>query len=123
MKFVAITLLAFVAAAIAGPISISDNNVGDIVTVGINANAVLSSNIEQNIVTVLAALLNQQAIGVVAGSATEHQETPELHEFNVSPEMVEQLKSHITPELIEKVKSHISPALIEKVKGYLNQEQ
>lgn len=109
MKFVAITLLAFIAATAAGPISVSNNNVGDIVTVGLNANAVVSSNIEQNIVTLLAALLNQQAIGVSTGSdSADVAETPELHEFNISPEM------------IEKVKSHISPALIEKVKSYMN---
>jgi hypothetical protein len=74
MKFVAVTLLAFVAAAIAGPISVSDNNVGDIVTVGINANAVLSSQIDQNIFSVIAALLNQQAIVATDGQAPA--ETP-----------------------------------------------
>lgn len=44
----------------AGPVSITGNNIGDIVTVGVNANAVVSSNTELNILTILAALLNQQ---------------------------------------------------------------
>lgn len=67
MKFVAITLLAsLVAVAMANPVSISDNNVGDIVTVGINAKAELSNKIDQNIFSVIIALLNQQAI--VAGN-------------------------------------------------------
>lgn len=118
MQFAAITILAFVAVATANPISVSNNNIGDIVTIGVSANAVVSSNIEQNIVTLLAALLNQQALVASSGSSSDdlgvhHDETaalPELHEFNISP------------ELVEKVKSHISPALIEKVKSYLSQE-
>lgn len=44
------------------PVQVSGNNVGDIVTVGVNANAVLSNNMEANILTVLAAILNQQAV-------------------------------------------------------------
>lgn len=45
----------------AGAINLSNNNIGDIVTIDVSANAVLSSNIEQNIITVLLGLLNQQA--------------------------------------------------------------
>lgn len=44
-----------------GAISVSHNNIGDIVNIELSANAVLSSNIEQNIITVLLGLLNQQA--------------------------------------------------------------
>jgi hypothetical protein len=53
--------LAFVATAIAGPTKISDNNIGDIVTVGVNANLKVNNQIDQNIVNVIVALLNQQA--------------------------------------------------------------
>ncbi|CAG9805079.1 unnamed protein product [Chironomus riparius] len=69
MKFLgfAIVLIFCIAAALAqdepaasGPLSITGNNIGDIVTVGVNANAVVSSNTELNILTMLAALLNQQ---------------------------------------------------------------
>lgn len=62
MKFVAITLFALIAAVCAAPTSISDNNVGDIVTVGVNAKLDISSKIDQNIVNVIVALLNQQGI-------------------------------------------------------------
>jgi phosphate/sulfate permease len=96
MKFVAIALLAFVATAIAGPVSISDNNIGDIVTVGVNANAQLSNSIDQDIVNVIVALLNQQAV-VVAPSA------------DTAAAPVETLK---LPE--------ITPAMVEKVKALLN---
>lgn len=65
MKIAAIIALAFVASAVAGPINVSDNNVGDIVTVGINANVQLSNHIEQNIISVIIALLNQQVLAVV----------------------------------------------------------
>lgn len=116
MKLIAITILSFVAAGLANPVSVSNNNIGDIVTIGVNANAVLSSNIDQNIVTVIAALLNQQAIGVVTGSldhaigqdaATNGNESPKLPEFNISPEMIEKVKNQISPELIEKFKNFL----------------
>lgn len=64
MKFVAITLLAFIAAVFSAPISISNNNIGDIVTVGIDVNLDFHSQIDQNIVNVILALLNQKAIVV-----------------------------------------------------------
>lgn len=65
MQFVAVTLLAFVAVALAGPISVSDNNVGDIVSVGVNANLEISNKVEQNIISVIVALLNQE-LGVIS---------------------------------------------------------
>lgn len=69
MKFlgVAIVLIFCIVAALAqeesaGPVSITGNNIGDIITVGVNANAVVSSNTELNIITMLAALMNQQLL-------------------------------------------------------------
>jgi hypothetical protein len=66
MKFLAFVLVALLALVLvsaeeSGPVSMNNNNIGDIVTVDVSANAVLSSNMETNIVTLLAALLNQQA--------------------------------------------------------------
>lgn len=97
MKFVAITLLAFVAAAIAGPISVSDNNVGDIVTVGINANLELSNHVEQNIISVILALLNQQAL-VVATSDDVVAAPPAKHlpELSLTPEMIAKAKEFLS---------------------------
>jgi hypothetical protein len=91
MKFVAIALLAFVATAIAGPVSISDNNVGDIVTVGISGKIDISNKIDQDIVNVIVALLNQQAIVVAPGSETA--EAPQPPKLNITPEMIEKVKS------------------------------
>lgn len=42
-----------------GPISVSDNNVGDIVTVGINLDANIQTDIDTKIANVLVALLTQ----------------------------------------------------------------
>jgi hypothetical protein len=47
---------------VGSPTSINGNNIGNIYTVNLDANAVLSNNIESNIVALLAALLNQQAV-------------------------------------------------------------
>lgn len=104
MKLFAVTVLTLVTDAIAGPISVS-NNVGDIVTVDFNANAVVSSNIDQNIISVIAALLNQQAIGISAlvdaeGTAdeniladiTEESSENESPNFNIPPELIERVK-------------------------------
>ena len=72
MKFlafliVAILSLLFVMGEEDGGISINGNTIGDIVTVNANANAVISSQIEQNILSVILGLLNQQAAVVGTG--------------------------------------------------------
>lgn len=96
MKLAAITLLACIAAVCAAPTSISDNNIGDIVTVDLNANLTLDNNIQQNIFSVIAALLNQQS--VVAGSPNiqgadgKSAEIPKLPEFPITPEIVAKVK-------------------------------
>lgn len=45
-----------------GATNLSGNNIKNIVTVDLDANAVISNQIERNIVNVLLALLNQQAV-------------------------------------------------------------
>lgn len=68
MKLIVFVLLAFIVVVIrADPVKISDNNVGDIVTVGINANAVLSNEMNQNILSIIVGILNQQAIVALPG--------------------------------------------------------
>lgn len=51
----------------AGPISITKNNIGNIMKVDVDASAVVSSNVEANIIQALLAALNQQA-ALVASS-------------------------------------------------------
>ena len=68
MKLIVFVLLAFIVVVIrADPVKISDNNVGDIVTVGINANEVLSNEMNQNILSIIVGILNQQAIVALPG--------------------------------------------------------
>lgn len=72
MKFLAFAFIAFsclvlISADDSSPVEISNNNVGDIVTLNLNANAVVSSKIDQNILSVLLGLLNQQAAVVGTG--------------------------------------------------------
>lgn len=60
-SFIAITVLTLTigAAVQAGPISVSGNNVGDIVTVGVNLEANVDTKIDSTIVNVLVALLTK----------------------------------------------------------------
>lgn len=85
MKFIAITLLAFVATACAAPTSISDNNIGDIITVGIKADVKLKNEVNTDIMNVLLAYLNQQAVILAPGQIPEFPERPELPELPELP--------------------------------------
>lgn len=101
MKFVAVTLLALIAAVSAAPVSVSDNNIGNIVTVGVNANLSLKNEINQDIINVIVALLNQQAIvvgtpGGGGGDDIVGGPTPTLPKLNITPEMIEKFKSLIS---------------------------
>lgn len=92
MKFtVAITLLAFIALAAASPVQVSDNNVGDIVSVGVSGNLELSNHVDQNIISIIVALLNQQAIVIPGGN---NGQTPaDTPRFQITPEMIENIKN------------------------------
>lgn len=108
MKLFAVTLLGLIAAACANPVMIHDNNIGDIVTLTIDGTIELNSEINKQMVNVLVALLNQQAVlvdidaGELAAdeyaAASPAQPTPaEGHqEFKLTPEMVERFKSFLT---------------------------
>ena len=87
MKFAAILFLAFIAAAVAGPVSVQDNNIGDIVSVGISGSLKLDSQVDQSIVNVIVAALSQQ--GVVALPGQEDSSAPKL---NFTPEMIEKFR-------------------------------
>lgn len=84
MKFFAILIvmlfavLAVSAEEEAGPIQLTNNNIGDIVTVDVSANAVLSANLEQNILGVILGLLNQQAAVVGASDSVQDPAQPAL---------------------------------------------
>jgi hypothetical protein len=89
MKFVAFALFALVATGIAEPVSFYSNNVEEIVTVKINADADLSNQIVQTIVNDFLGIMNQQASG--ASGQDSLAETLEVHP-KMSPEMSEEIK-------------------------------
>lgn len=92
MKFVAIVVIALIAAVSSAPTQITDNNVGDIITVGINANLNLSNQVDMDIVNVIVGLINQQA---AVGSLNEAE--------TVAVPFVPSTKT-ISPELLESIK-------------------
>lgn len=59
--FVAFFAFAMIASAEDGPTNLSHNNIENFVNVDIDASAVLSANVEQNIIALLLAAVNQQA--------------------------------------------------------------
>lgn len=97
MKFFAITFMTLVAVAIGGPISVSDNNAGDIITVGVNANLEISNKVEQNILSIILASLSQQT-----GSIS-------IPEGGPSAPNLPSLPDFITPELIDRIRERLNP--------------
>ena len=101
MKVIAIVIFALIAAASSAPVQISNNNVGDIVTVGINANAVLSSQVDANIINVIAGLINQQAIvaALNQGGPTPAENVPAVPiTDNITPKLLAALASFLPKE-------------------------
>ncbi|CAO1436656.1 unnamed protein product [Diamesa serratosioi] len=103
MKVIAIVIFALIAIASAGPIQITDNNVGDIITVGINANAVLSSQVDANIINVIAGLINQQAIvaALNQNGATPADAPAVPITDNITPKLLAALASFLPKETPE----------------------
>lgn len=116
MKFTAVVFALFIAYGTAqsdhsGPVSISDNNVGNIVTVGVNANASLSNDVNVNIITAILAILNQQA-AIIA---------PQPRPAGEAPQSISDISNLMTPEVMNEAKKiKITPELIEGVKEMLN---
>lgn len=67
MKIVAILFLAVIADVYAAPTQISDNNIGDIVNVYVNANLKVINKINEDMVNVIVGILNRQSIDVASG--------------------------------------------------------
>lgn len=85
---VAIVVLALVALVSCDPVQISNNNVGDVITVGISATAEVSNTVNQDIVNVIVALINQNAEISRNAAPLAETEVADFIEVGV-PEMVE----------------------------------
>lgn len=106
IKIASIALLALLGTVSCGPISISDNNVGDIVTIGVNLNANIETDINTTIVNALVALLTQ--IGVDKPAQPDVPEphphphpAPELKPKPLALEMLDALNSGLAQDLKE----------------------
>lgn len=63
MKIILLAALIAISGVACGPISVSDNNIGDIISVGLNVDATVKSDVDVKIVNLLAALLAKIDIG------------------------------------------------------------
>lgn len=102
-----IALFAIIAVSAAAPMTLSDNNIGDITYVSVGANGVISSNVEAKLASVLAAFQNQQAViangelppsGIVPASSSEGI----LKDINITPEIISEVKKI---DMIEAIKN------------------
>jgi hypothetical protein len=109
-----VALFAFLAVTAAAPITISENNIGDISYITVHANGVVSSNVEANLASIIAALSNQQAalaggdlpdLGIVPTSNIS-EDGNGLKNIQVSPELLSEVqKINLTPETLNAIKS------------------
>jgi hypothetical protein len=53
--------------SLGGPVKISDNNIENIYNINININGSFSNNLNQDIVSIVVGLLNEQSIGTADG--------------------------------------------------------
>lgn len=108
-----IAFFAVIAVAFAAPMNISDNNIGDISSIAIKVNAVVSSNIEASLATVLAAAQNQQAALINGelppmGIAPANSEEPSS-DIQITPQLLSEVKNiKITPDMINSIKNALS---------------
>lgn len=96
MKFVLVAIFGVIAAVSAGPMQMSDNNMGDIISVGVNLEADITSSVDQNIVSVIVALLNNQEIDVdlldqIKGAAAGKPASAD-NKLQITPEMIQKFQ-------------------------------
>lgn len=113
-----LVIFGFICAVFAAPMTISDNNIGDIQTISVHANGVLSSNIEANLAQIFGALMNQQAVvgegvDIPMGIAPTDSKLflSEVKDVNLSPSevMSEVQKLNISPEILTGIVKAFSP--------------
>jgi hypothetical protein len=95
MKFLAV-LFAIVALAAAGPVKIEDNNIGDIVTVKVSGKIDISNKVDQTIVNVIVAILNQELAAISVDDEGRPRAPNFPRDFEVTPEMIEKVKKFLS---------------------------
>lgn len=114
--------MALIAYASANPVQVSDNNVGDIITVGVNAKLAIDSTVNQDIVSVLVLLLNRQITDIDIGGSGIADLLPRIDTSKVPPEMLEKLRGMVTPEMLERAKSLMTRENLERIATMLKQQ-
>jgi hypothetical protein len=107
MKLIVLTILSIVALTSAAPSQITNNNVGDIVNVGIHGTIDYNNQVDLTLVNVILGFLSQQNAVVVAPAdeveaaqgAIIADQQPILDQETSIPK--------ITPEMIEKFKNYM----------------
>lgn len=128
MKFLLITFFAVIACASAAPSQITNNNVGDIVTVGIKGSIDYSNQVDITVVNFIWRMLNQQ-LGLVIAPANEIEpaaaENSQLQgEEVMSPPLPQQEQEEVPPQPIPSYSDlKLTPEMIEMVQKYLNEYQ
>jgi hypothetical protein len=109
----ALVLLSLVAAIAAAPTQISENNVGNIITVGVNADVDVSSQVDVTVLAFLAALMNQQLTVANLGlAAPSEDEIPMAQPSNEIPIVNNEIPQQpqmprLTPDMILKAKQYL----------------
>lgn len=122
MKLLIVSVMALIAYASANPVQVSDNNVGDIITVGVNAKLAIDSTVNQDIVSVLVLLLNREITDIDIGGSGIADLLPRIDTSKVPPEMLEQLRGMVTPEMLERAKSLMTRENLERIATMLKQQ-
>ncbi|CRL04611.1 CLUMA_CG017679, isoform A [Clunio marinus] len=103
MKFSIFAFFLCIAVVLADPIKFNDNNVNDIINVKADASLVLSSLINEDIVSLIGLLKNQQGLVAVAdgAGAVPYQSpatSPEMPKINIPPALMGKLSQLLLPK-------------------------
>lgn len=104
MKLIILTILSIIALTLAAPSQITNNNVGDIINVGVHGQIDYNSQVDVTLINIILGFLNSQS-GVVVAPADE----------------VEQIKSAVIPD--QPQVPSLTPEIIESFKSYLRDYQ
>ena len=108
MKFLAvITLSCLIASISSAPTQISENNIGDVVNVGVHANVDVSSQVDVTLINIMAKLLSQN-LAVIVPPRNPPTESPIETTVGPDPQPAIPNIPKITPEMIDQFRGLLS---------------
>ncbi|CAG9801736.1 unnamed protein product [Chironomus riparius] len=114
MKYLAlITLSCLIASISSAPTQISDNNVGDIVNVGVRADVNVSSQVDVTLINIMAKLLSQNLAVIIPPRNPPIDPTESPIETTVAPNPQPEIPNipKITPEMIDQFRGLLSKSV------------